>query len=283
MPGRRCRRPGHDNRGGYHENMAIISKAAAAVKEVRSTEKEMPRPSYWAVLPAKVRYDEKLPPSAKLIYAEISALTEKTGYCFASNEYLMALFHVSERTLQRHLKALEAGGYIQITDGEGGAGRRKIFAGVNPLSNPVKNDGVTPSKMSPNPDKNVAHISKSIKRVDQDPPKAPQGAARRAPAEEYRPDWFEAFWRAFPPMSGGRKPAKARARAAWNKLRPDRSTVDKMATALRRQKSSEQWQRGIGIPYASTWLNGRMWEEDFVEPDPVSEQGTSGRRDLQWL
>ena len=129
--------------------MAIISKAAAAVKEVRSTDNEMPRPSYWAVLPAKVRYDEQLPPSAKLIYAEISALTEKTGYCFASNEYLMALFHVSERTLQRHLKALEAGGYIQITDGEGGAGRRKIFAGVNPLANPVKNDGVTPSKMSP--------------------------------------------------------------------------------------------------------------------------------------
>ena len=85
-------------------------------------------------------------------------------------------------------------------------------------------------------------------------------------------------------MSGGRKPAKARARAAWNKLRPDRSTVDKMATALRRQKSSEQWQRGIGIPYASTWLNGRMWEEDFVEPEKVPEQDTpSGRRDLQWL
>ena len=61
------------------------------------------KPSYWAVLPATVRYDEKIPASAKLIFAEISALTEKRGFCYASTEYLMQLFGVSERTLQRDL------------------------------------------------------------------------------------------------------------------------------------------------------------------------------------
>lgn len=249
-----------------------------------STETEISRPAYWAVLPAQVRYDAQLPAAAKLIYAEISALTEKTGFCFASNEYLTSLFQISERTLQRHLNALRDRGYIQITDGDGGAGRRKIYAGVNPLANPDKNDGVTPTKLSPNPDKNVTHINKSINREDQDPPIVPQRGTRRAEIPDYEPEWFEAFWKAFPPMSGGRKPAKARARAAWNKLRPDRSTVEQMATALRRQKKSEQWQRGIGIPYASTWLNGRLWEEDFIEPEKVPEQDTpSGRRDLQWL
>ena len=25
---------------------------------------------------------------------------------------------------------------------------------------------------------------------------------------------------------------------------------------------SEEWQRGIGIPYASTWLNNRRWEDE---------------------
>jgi DNA-binding transcriptional ArsR family regulator len=251
---------------------------------VSATNSEKERPAYWAILPATVRYDKELPASAKLIYAEISALSGKTGFCFASNEYLMQLFDVSERALQRHLKALEERGLVQIIDGDGGAGRRKIFAGINPLANPDKNDGVTPTKMSPNPDKNVAHINKSIKKENQEPPIVPQRGTRRADLPDYRPDWFEAFWKAFPPMKGGRKPAKARARAAWNKLRPDRSTVEQMATALRRQKSSEQWQAGIGIPYASTWLNGRMWEEEFVEPAPVPEPGTpSGRRDMQWL
>ena len=37
------------------------------------------RPGYWAVLPASVRYDETLPPNAKLIYAEIAALAQIDG------------------------------------------------------------------------------------------------------------------------------------------------------------------------------------------------------------
>ena len=249
-----------------------------------ATNSEKERPAYWAILPAPVRYDASLPASAKLIYAEISALTGKRGYCFASNEYLMDLFDVSERTLQRHLKALEQRGWIKILDGEGGAGRRKIYAGINPLANPDKNDGVTPTILSPNPDKNVAHNNKSNKIEEQDPPIVPQRGTRRGDLPDYEPELFESFWRSFPPMKGGRKPAKARARAAWNKIRPDRSTIEQMATALRRQKSSEQWKDGIGIPYASTWLNGRMWEEEFVEPAAVPESGTpSGRRDMQWL
>ena len=280
-PGAAARRSGGDSKG-YHENTAIISVPGTAVKEVMILDTQIEKPSYWAVLPATVRYDDKIPASAKLIFAEISALTEKRGFCYASNEYLMQLFGVSERTLQRHLKALEGRGYISIFDGEGGAGRRKIYAGINPLANPVKNDGVTPSKLSPNPVKNVTHIKKRNDKST-DPPKAPQGAARADPPD-FEPELFEAFWKAFPPLPDGRKPAKARARKAWNKIRPDRSTIEKMATALRRQKKSEQWQRGIGIPYASTWLNGRMWEEDFEEPSPGPEQSApSGRRDMQWL
>ena len=54
---------------------------------------------------------------------------------------------------------------------------------------------------------------------------------------------------------------------AWDKIRPDDTTIDQMATALRRQKNSEQWQRGIGIPYASSWLNARRWEDDWQAPE----------------
>ena len=245
---------------------------------------EQTKPAYWAVLPAAVRYDAALPAGAKLLFAEISALTEKKGFCFAGNDYFVQLFEISERTLQRQLKALEGRGYIRILDGEGGAGRRKIFAGINPLANPDKNDGVTPTKMTGYPDKNDGvHNIKKKNTKENEPPKAPQGAARADPPD-FEPELFEAFWQAFPPLPDGRKPAKARARKAWNKIRPDRSTVEMMATALRRQKKSEQWQRGIGIPYASTWLNGRLWEEDFEEPSPGPEQSApSGRRDMQWL
>ena len=242
-----------------------------------------------------MRYDQKLPPMARLLYAEISSLTNATGYCFASNDHFMQLFGESERTLQRHLKALEAGGYITVLDGDGGTGRRKIYAGVNPLAgnpdkndgvptNPDKNDGVTPTKMTGSTLKN--------KKVN-NPPIAPRGAGRadasggmasglpagstdRAPrgaarenrkTPEWKPERFEKFWEYYPRLQDGSKPARARAVKAWDKIRPDDTTIDQMATALRRQKNSEQWQRGIGIPYASSWLNARRWEDDWQAPE----------------
>ena len=109
---------------------------------------EQKTPQYWAVLPSAVRYDTRLPASAKLLYAEISSLTQSTGYCYASNDYFERLYGVSERTLQRWMDALDRAGYIRIEDGDGGKGRRRIYAGINPLLNPDKNDGVTPTKMS---------------------------------------------------------------------------------------------------------------------------------------
>ena len=112
------------------------------------------RPGFWAVLPAAVRYDKNLPANAKLLYAEISSLSDKTGYCYAANQYFCELYGISERTVQGLLRALKSGGYIRIEDGEGGHGRRKIYAGINPLlDNPAKNCGVTPQKFAPNPAK----------------------------------------------------------------------------------------------------------------------------------
>ena len=59
-------------------------------QERRRKRLNIEKPAYWAVLPAGVRYDETLPASAKLLYAEISSLTNQEGYCYASNAYFMA-------------------------------------------------------------------------------------------------------------------------------------------------------------------------------------------------
>lgn len=232
------------------------------------------KPGYWAVIPAEVRYDPQLPLQARLLYAEISALTDLNGYCFASNAYLMNLYQITERTLQRNLRALEKRGYIRIENGDGGRGRRRIYAGINPLApnpdkndgvpnNPDKNDGVTPTKMTGSIDNNIIY---------QEPPASPPEGSKRASADHiWRPERFAKFWDYYPKQPDGRKPNKARAVKAWNKLKPDDSTINAMATALKRQMKSDLWQRGIGIPYASTWLNQRMWEEDFSEPAPGAQ------------
>lgn len=222
-------------------------------EKLSSAKAETEKPSYWAVLPASVRYDPELPPMARLLYAEISSLTESRGFCYASNDYFVRLYGMAERTLQRHLKALEDAGYIQILDGNGGKARRRIFAGVNPLAgNPDKNDGVTPTKMSGPPDKNVTQNRKE-NRKENDPPKAPQGAA-------WEPQMFERFWKLYP-----RKRDKLKALRAWDKLKADRKLMQTMSAALKAQMATEEWQRdnGRAIPYPSTWINNRRWEDEL--------------------
>ena len=242
------------------------------------------KPHYWGVMPAEVRYCPGLPATAKVLYTEISALTQMDGICVKDNAYFCQLYKISERTLQRQLKALERRGYIQILDGEGGAGRRKIFAGINPLANPDKNDGVTPTKMSGPPDKNVTQNKKEI-RKENDPPKAPQGAS----VPKWKPERFEAFWRYYPAIPDGnghgRRPAKDRAARAWDRLRPDDQTLALMGQALRRQKESRQWREGVGIPYASTWLNRRAWEEELEDLEPSAEPAAASASEeaLPWI
>lgn len=95
------------------------------------------QPGYWAILPAGIRYDDRIPANAKLLYAEISSLTGETGYCFASDEYFAGLYRMTERTIRSLLKALADNGYIRIEReaGEHNATvERRIYAGLNPLA-----------------------------------------------------------------------------------------------------------------------------------------------------
>ena len=71
-------------------------------------------PNYYAVIPSTVRYDKALSPNAKLLYAEITALVNVYGYCFAKNDYFCELYDLSERQIQNNLKQLADRNYITI-------------------------------------------------------------------------------------------------------------------------------------------------------------------------
>ncbi len=70
------------------------------------------KPGYYSVLPASVRYDEQLKANEKILYSEISALCNKTGYCYASNEYFSKLYHTEKETISRWISNLKKYGYI---------------------------------------------------------------------------------------------------------------------------------------------------------------------------
>lgn len=101
--------------------------------------------------------------------------------------------------------------------------------------------------------------------ADEAKPKRKRRATKSAP--DYRPDTFARFWAAYP-----RGEDKQGAIAAWDELKPDDATLHAMSRALVRQKASEEWQRGIGIPYAVRWLRRRRWEDEIKAPAPPPER-----------
>ena len=74
----------------------------------------MNKPNYYAVIPAIVRYDESLSPSEKLLFAEITALCNTTGECYATNSYFAKLYNKDKVTISRWVSKLKDQGYIHV-------------------------------------------------------------------------------------------------------------------------------------------------------------------------
>jgi hypothetical protein len=145
------------------------------------------RPGYYAVIPADVRYDDRLPANAKLLYGEITALANAKGFCYASNDYFCQLYGFSERTISRLFGALESSGYIRREverDKDGTVTSRKIWISVSAAcAHPVDNFD-TPSRhfCQDPPDKNVQENNTgeyiSIPPISPEKPKAERKARK---------------------------------------------------------------------------------------------------------
>lgn len=71
------------------------------------------KPSYYSITPATVRYDTSISDGAIKMYGEISCLTNKYGYCNASNKYFSDLYKTSEKTVSRWVSELVRAGHIR--------------------------------------------------------------------------------------------------------------------------------------------------------------------------
>lgn len=86
-------------------------------------------------------------------------------------------------------------------------------------------------------------------------------------APKWKPERFERFWAFYRDNAHGKHGRRAAAVRAWDKLKADDNTLNLMGACLIRQVESDMWRRGVGIPYASTWLNQRYWEDNDNPPD----------------
>lgn len=131
------------------------------------------RPGYYAVIPADVRYDDRIPANAKLLYGEISALIGSDGFCFASNQYFADIYGLTPVTVARLVSKLEDAGYIKRElekDKTGQVVRRKIYLSVSvPDVQPLNNFDNTPKQnCGEGINKNVKDTNTSITNIEKE-------------------------------------------------------------------------------------------------------------------
>ncbi len=74
---------------------------------------------------------------------------------------------------------------------------------------------------------------------------------------------FEDFYKAYP-----KKKSKGQAEKTWNKLSPTNDLLKQMLISIEAARKSEDWlkENGKFIPYPSSWLNSKGWEDEIIEP-----------------
>jgi len=70
--------------------------------------------TYFSLIPSGVLDNEKISDGAKITYALILGLSNRYGYCFATNTYLSSIRNVSISTIQRQLSELKKQGCVVL-------------------------------------------------------------------------------------------------------------------------------------------------------------------------
>ena len=192
-------------------------------------------------------------------------------------EWLASRHKDGRDSVRSCLKELEAAGYLQRAqthDADGAFSHNEYVLKETPTDAPLTG---FPSTVKPSTGKpltgNPTQPNTNIPSTNIPPYSPPKGDGERGskprkrvckPAPDWKPERFNAFWDVYP-----RGEAKQAAIRAWDALRADDALLIVMGRALQRQLQREDWQRGIGIPYASTWLNQRRWEDLDKQHQPA--------------
>lgn len=91
-------------------------------------------------------------------------------------------------------------------------------------------------------------------------------------SQKYDNKIFEKFWNEYP-----KKISKGNAEKWFKKNKPTNDLVDLMIEKLKIYKETEQWKKDNGkyIPYPSSWLNAKGWEDEIQSNNIKRKYDTS--------
>lgn len=209
-------------------------------------------PNYYAIIPANVRYNNSIQQGAKLLYGEITALSNKTGCCWAGDQYFMGLYKVSQATIQRWLTSLEKNGYIDRTvkykDGSKEIEKRYIRINAYPI---LKNENTYTQKCEYPILKNEQENNTSINNIN-------------TRANSTLESDFEKLWKLYPKKIGKKAALAAYKRAMKRKKNPTTNKqIQDGIVAYKRIIANSGTDRQF-IKDGSTFFNQEAWN-DYLE------------------
>ncbi|MES5423463.1 helix-turn-helix domain-containing protein [Lacticaseibacillus paracasei] len=207
------------------------------------------KPGYYAILPPDVRYDKQLPQGAKLLYSEITALSNKNGYCWASNDYFAKLYSVSIGTIKSWLKCLEDNSYIRrvIKYKSGSKEVEQRFISLAPRSEnlPPSVRKLTHPRSENCPENNTS-INKNIR------------------ASSTLESDFEKLWKLYPKKIGKKPALAAYKRAMSRKKNPATNRQIQDGIVAYRQLIKSKGTEKRFVKDGSTFFNQEAWN-DYLE------------------
>ena len=240
-------------------------------------------PAYFAIITGPILDNRELAANAKILYASITSMTDSKGYCWASNQYLADRFGWGERTVTRLIAQLQELGFIRtvmVLNEQTRKMERRIYIGndaaegVAKIGDPCQNwrGGVAKTGDTHNMLNNIQNIP------PYNPPKGGNAAKKRKSKSvpDWKPDRFEKFWAFY--RDNARGEDRAGAVREWDRLQPDDELIDTMAKALQAQVATDEWKRGVGIPYACRWLKNERWKDSLRGTAPQDAPAAPQRR-----
>ncbi|MFT8882628.1 MAG: helix-turn-helix domain-containing protein [Liquorilactobacillus hordei] len=221
------------------------------------------QPSYFSILTASVRYDPRLKKFAdeKVLFSEITALSNKYGYCTASNKYFSRLYDRPIPTISKWINHLKELGYLKVEMVREGKEikQRKLFPNANPIHADVntysrRTEGGIHADVKGGINVDVKENNTSINNTSIN---KTHSAAK--PAQLVLKEEFELLWKNYPNKKG--KNAAFNHYKAWRKKsvkNVNEYLEKKLADYLRYCALHKDWYHPMN---GSTWFNGRFNDE----------------------
>lgn len=213
--------------------------------------------NYYAIIPANVRYDNELNPNAKLLYGEITALCNEKGYCWSNNDYFSKLYNVSKTSISKWINLLVEKKYIKSEILYKENSKEIIGRHLYILNTPIEDNFNTP-------------IEEKLNTPIEEKLKDNNTLNNNVDNNIIIKEKFEKFYSEYP-----RKVKKDLVRKWFIKNKPSDELFEIMMSSLYKFKKTYDWikENGKYIPYPSSWLNEKRWEDEIEEMKEKEKEG----------